>query len=60
MQSIRSSFSMNTRSGVAARAFSTNAAALSKVFFDMEIGGEPAGRIVFKLYDDVTPKTAGM
>ncbi|MFE9452541.1 peptidylprolyl isomerase [Streptomyces sp. NPDC006739] len=28
------------------------------VFFDVTIDGEPAGRIVFKLYDDVVPKTA--
>jgi len=30
----------------------------SKVYFDMEIGGEPAGRIVFGLYGKVVPKTA--
>ena len=29
-----------------------------KVFFDIEIGGESAGRIVFLLYKDTTPKTA--
>ena len=27
------------------------------VFFDMTIGEKPAGRIVFELYDDITPKT---
>ena len=26
--------------------------------FDIEIAKQPAGRIVFKLYDDVVPKTA--
>jgi hypothetical protein len=26
--------------------------------FDITIGGQPAGRMVFKLYDDVVPKTA--
>lgn len=26
-------------------------------FFDITIGGAPAGRIVFKLYDDVVPRT---
>lgn len=25
--------------------------------FDISIGGQPAGRVVFKLYDDVVPKT---
>ncbi|MDH6711036.1 peptidylprolyl isomerase [Kitasatospora sp. MAA19] len=30
----------------------------SNVFFDIEIDGVPSGRIVFKLYDDVVPKTA--
>ena len=30
----------------------------SDVFFDVSIGGKPAGRIVFKLFDDVVPKTA--
>lgn len=29
-----------------------------KVFFDMQIGGTPAGRIVIELYADTTPKTA--
>merc|ERR1712164_203958 len=28
------------------------------VFFDMEIGGAPAGRIEFELFADVTPKCA--
>jgi len=31
---------------------------MSKVYFDVEIGGQSAGRIVFKLYDSVVPKTA--
>ncbi|KAI9308535.1 cyclophilin [Cunninghamella echinulata] len=31
---------------------------MSNVFFDIAINGSPAGRIVFKLYDDVVPKTA--
>jgi len=30
----------------------------NKVFFDVEIGGKPAGRIVFGLYGEVVPKTA--
>ncbi|MDB6139018.1 MAG: hypothetical protein JWO94_2090, partial [Verrucomicrobiaceae bacterium] len=31
--------------------------ARTRTFFDMSIGGKPAGRIVFELYDDVVPKT---
>lgn len=31
---------------------------MSNVFFDITINGDAAGRIVFKLYDDVVPKTA--
>ena len=29
-----------------------------QVFFDVTIGGTPAGRITFELYNDVVPKTA--
>lgn len=29
----------------------------SQVYFDISIGGAPSGRITFKLYDEVTPKT---
>ncbi|KAM5430902.1 Peptidyl-prolyl cis-trans isomerase D [Microsporum canis] len=29
-----------------------------RVFFDIEIGGRPEGRVVFELYNDVVPKTA--
>ncbi|KII84573.1 hypothetical protein PLICRDRAFT_353178 [Plicaturopsis crispa FD-325 SS-3] len=31
---------------------------MSNVFFDITIDGKDAGRMVFKLYDDVVPKTA--
>ncbi|KAL7413309.1 cyclophilin A [Mrakia frigida] len=31
---------------------------MADVYFDIAINGSPAGRIVFKLYDDVTPKCA--
>jgi len=31
---------------------------MSNVFFDVAVGGRHSGRIVFKLYDDVVPKTA--
>lgn len=30
----------------------------SKVFFDVTAGGEPVGRVVFKLYNDSVPKTS--
>merc|ERR1712007_408867 len=29
-----------------------------KVFFDMTVGGTPAGRVTFELYADTVPKTA--
>lgn len=29
-----------------------------KVFFDISIGGKPAGKVVFELYNDIVPKTA--
>lgn len=36
----------------------TTMATHPKVFFDMTIGGAPAGKIVMELYTDKTPKTA--
>lgn len=29
-----------------------------RTFFDITLGGLPAGRIVFELYNDITPKTS--
>ncbi|KAH9924197.1 cyclophilin [Fomitopsis serialis] len=31
---------------------------MSDIFFDITVDGKPLGRITFKLYDDVVPKTA--
>lgn len=31
---------------------------MSRVFFDVSLGGAPIGRILFELFDDVVPKTA--
>ena len=30
----------------------------SLTYFDITVGGRPAGRVVFQLYDDIVPKTA--
>ncbi|KAI0791289.1 cyclophilin-like domain-containing protein [Abortiporus biennis] len=44
------------------RRFATSASAattpMSKVFFDVAMDSQPLGRITFKLYDDIVPKTA--
>ncbi|KAI0264853.1 cyclophilin-like domain-containing protein [Gloeopeniophorella convolvens] len=44
------------------RRFTTSASAaktpLANVYFDVAIDANPAGRIVFRLYDDVVPRTA--
>jgi len=39
-------------------ASSASTAAKRNVFFDIAIDSKPAGRIVFKLYDETVPKTA--
>lgn len=44
---------MSSDSAPAPTAASTN----PRVFFDMSIGGKPAGKIVFELFADVVPKT---
>ena len=36
----------------------THAGPLPKTYFDMSIGGQSAGRIVFELYSDSVPRTA--
>lgn len=35
----------------------TQAKVTTKVFFDIEIGGQPAGRIVMGLFGDIVPNT---
>jgi hypothetical protein len=37
---------------------STLKMANTKVFFDLDVGGKPEGRVTFELYNDVVPKTA--
>lgn len=53
-------FTASRAVGTAFRSYSRSAIALdlTKVYFDMEIGGVDAGRITFELRDDVVPKTA--
>ncbi|KAF8549516.1 peptidyl-prolyl cis-trans isomerase cyclophilin type [Imleria badia] len=48
-------FASSTASAAAA---ATSSVTKSNVFFDVSIGSKPAGRIVFKLYDDTVPLTA--
>merc|ERR1712000_500553 len=40
------------------RVHGTHQSNMSNVFFDVTKNGAPLGRITFKLYDDVVPKTA--
>jgi len=42
------------------RRFATSASTAAKrnVFFDIAIDSKPAGRVIFKLYDETVPKTA--
>lgn len=50
--------SFAARQPFAAALFSSAREANPSVFFDVSIGGEPAGRLVFELRADVVPKTA--
>jgi len=45
-------------SSTASAAAATSSATKANVFFDISVGSKPAGRIVFKLYDDTVPLTA--
>ena len=40
------------------RLYSSTTTAMGDVYFDITSNGSPMGRITFKLYDDVVPKTA--
>jgi len=51
-------FDRLTMHGSFVRQFATSARVMSNVFFKIEVDGAPLGQIVFKLYDDVVPKTA--
>jgi peptidyl-prolyl cis-trans isomerase B (cyclophilin B) len=46
------------RLAVSAAADGAEPTATARVFFDVEIGGAPAGRVVFALFGDEVPKTA--
>ncbi|KAK4705009.1 hypothetical protein P7C70_g1202, partial [Phenoliferia sp. Uapishka_3] len=45
-------------SAIFRRGISSTASRMSNVYFDIEKNGAPMGRVIFKLYDDVVPKTA--
>lgn len=51
----RPTFAGAATSRLATRAMSSKN---PQVFFDLDIGGKPAGRVTFELYADVVPKTA--
>ena len=57
---VRAAAAGSAAPGASLRALSSTAAVCAnpKVFFDMEIGGQDSGRIVFELNADVVPKTA--
>lgn len=44
--------------GIRCTAASTTPAVTTKTYFDIEIGGESAGRVEFGLFGEVTPKTS--
>ena len=54
-------FKMVPASRMAIRSFTKSKISMAnpQVFFDIEIAGKKEGRIVFELYEDVVPKTAG-
>jgi len=50
--------SLRQFSAVAAQSVSKSKMARPRVFFDVTMGGKPAGRIVIELFSETTPKTA--
>ncbi|CED82924.1 peptidyl-prolyl cis-trans isomerase [Phaffia rhodozyma] len=57
-KSKKSSEGSNDQAATSTSAITQKGQAGQLCYFSIQINGEPAGNIVFKLYDDVVPKTA--